>query len=90
MTDKTIFIFDAQEGDKLADDVHTPDGNILAKKDTILNYDIIANISGHHILEVKVYDTNNAVSYTHLDVYKRQYCRRVMLNEGRYTFLYKK
>ena len=39
MTDKTIFIFDAQEGDKLADDVHTPDGNILAKKDTILNYD---------------------------------------------------
>ena len=45
MTDKTIFIFDAQEGDKLADDVHTPDGNILAKKDTILNYDIIANIS---------------------------------------------
>ena len=58
MTDKTIFIFDAQEGDKLADDVHTPDGNILAKKDTILNYDIIANISGHHILEVKVYDTN--------------------------------
>ena len=59
MTDKTIFIFDAQEGDKLADDVHTPDGNILAKKDTILNYDIIANISGHHILEVKVYDTNN-------------------------------
>ena len=25
MTDKTIFIFDAQEGDKLADDVHTPD-----------------------------------------------------------------
>ena len=30
MTDKTIFIFDAQEGDKLADDVHTPDGNILA------------------------------------------------------------
>ena len=47
MTDKTIFIFDAQEGDKLADDVHTPDGNILAKKDTILNYDIIANISGH-------------------------------------------
>ena len=23
MTDKTIFIFDAQEGDKLADDVHT-------------------------------------------------------------------
>ena len=40
MTDKTIFIFDAQEGDKLADDVHTPDGNILAKKDTILNYDI--------------------------------------------------
>lgn len=53
MTDKTIFIFDAQEGDKLADDVHTPDGNILAKKDTILNYDIIANISGHHILEVR-------------------------------------
>ena len=50
MTDKTIFIFDAQEGDKLADDVHTPDGNILAKKDTILNYDIIANISGHHNL----------------------------------------
>ena len=37
MTDKTIFIFDAQEGDKLADDVHTPDGNILAKKDTCSN-----------------------------------------------------
>lgn len=54
--DKTIFIFDAEEGDILSEDVYASDGKIIAKKDTILNYDIIANISNHHVLEVKVYE----------------------------------
>lgn len=56
MSDKTIFIFDAVEGDIVSEDIYTPDGNILVKKDTVLDYSIISNISGNHILEIKVYD----------------------------------
>lgn len=58
MSEKIIFIFDAKEGDQLSEDVNTPDGKILVKKGTILDYDIIANISNHHILEVRIYDND--------------------------------
>ena len=58
MSEKIIFIFDAKEGDQLSEDVNTPDGKILVKKDTILDYDVIANISNHHILEVRIYDND--------------------------------
>lgn len=58
MREKIIFVFEASEGDKLSEAVYTQDGNILVKKDTILDYDIIANISSHHVLEIKVYDDN--------------------------------
>lgn len=58
MSEKIIFIFDAKEGDQLSKDVNTPDGKILVKKDTILDYDVIANISNHHILEVRIYDND--------------------------------
>lgn len=59
MSEKIIFIFDAKEGDQLSEDVNTPDGKIFVKKDTILDYDIITNISNHHILEVRIYDNDD-------------------------------
>lgn len=63
MSDKTIFIFDAVEGDIVSEDIYTPDGNILVKKDTVLDYSIISNISGNHILEIKVYDRESEQSF---------------------------
>lgn len=68
MSDKTIFIFDAVEGDIVSEDVHTPDGNILVKKDTVLDYSIISNISGNHILEIKVYDRESEQSFEDSDI----------------------
>ena len=63
MSDKTIFIFDAVEGDIVSEDIYTPDGNILVKKDTVLDYSIISNISGNHILEIKVYDRESEQAF---------------------------
>lgn len=63
MSDKTIFIFDAVEGDIVSEDIYTPDGNILVKKGTVLDYSIISNISGNHILEIKVYDRESEQSF---------------------------
>ena len=63
MSDKTIFISDAVEGDIVSDDIYTPDGNILVKKGTVLDYSIISNISGNHILEIKVYDRESEQSF---------------------------
>ena len=55
MKEKTIFIFDAEEGNILSQDVCLDDGTILVPKEIVLNLDIIASISAHHILEIKVY-----------------------------------
>lgn len=55
MEEKMIFIFDAEEGNILSQDVCLDDGTILVPKETVLNLDIIASISAHHILEIKVY-----------------------------------
>ena len=63
MSDKTIFIFDAVEGDIVSEDIYTPDGHILVKKGTVLDYSIISNISGNHILEIKVYDRESEQSF---------------------------
>ncbi|MGN0319142.1 MAG: HD-GYP domain-containing protein [Lachnospira sp.] len=51
----TIFIFDAEEGMVVSQDVHLPDGNILVKKGTVLDMGLISTISGYHILEINVY-----------------------------------
>ncbi|MDO5381222.1 MAG: HD-GYP domain-containing protein [Eubacteriales bacterium] len=56
MNEKTIFIFDAEEGMRISQDVILPDGNILVKKGTALDMNLISTISGYHILEINVYD----------------------------------
>lgn len=53
---KKIFIFDAEPGMELFEDVLTPDGSLVAAAEVILNLDIIAKISDYHILEIKVVD----------------------------------
>ncbi len=54
--EKTVFIFDADEGMILSKDVNLPDGHLIAAKDTVLNLNLITKISNYHILEVSVYD----------------------------------
>lgn len=56
MKEKTIFIFDAEEGMTLSKDVFLPDGPILATKGTVLDLGLISRISTSQILEVSVYD----------------------------------
>ncbi|MDO5402243.1 MAG: HD-GYP domain-containing protein [Eubacteriales bacterium] len=55
MEEKTIFIFDADEGMKLSKDVIQEDGHIIVPKGTILDMDIISKISSGHVLEISVY-----------------------------------
>ena len=62
MSELTIFIFDAEEGMELSRDVILNDGSILLTKGTVLNLDLISRISGHHILEISVYDKTEADS----------------------------
>jgi HD-GYP domain-containing protein (c-di-GMP phosphodiesterase class II) len=54
--EKTIFIFDAEEGMRLSKDVIHPDGHLIAPEGTILNMDTIAKISGYHILEINIFN----------------------------------
>ena len=62
MNELTIFIFDAEEGMELSRDVILNDGSVLLTKGTVLNLDLISRISGHHILEISVYDKTEADS----------------------------
>ena len=54
--EKTIFIFDAEEGMVLSRDVIKSDGSLIAARGTTLDMDIIAKISGYHILEINIVD----------------------------------
>ena len=55
-TEKTVFIFDADEGMVLSKDVTLPDGYMVAAKGTELNLNLITRISNYHILEISVYE----------------------------------
>lgn len=59
MKEKTVFIFDAEEGMMLSKDIFLEDGKILSPRETILNMDLISKISSYHILEISVYDIPN-------------------------------
>lgn len=50
-----IFVFDAQSGMILSRDVIAPDGFLVAPAGTRVDIDMIAKISGHHVLEIFVY-----------------------------------
>lgn len=51
-----IFIFDAEEGMVLAEDIIAEDGTILVPASTRLTIDLIMKISNHHILEIRIID----------------------------------
>lgn len=50
-----IFVFDAKSGMILSRDVVTPDGFLVAPAGSRIDIDMIAKISGYHVLEVYVY-----------------------------------
>lgn len=50
-----IFVFDAQSGMILSRDVLTPDGFLVAPAGATIDIDMMAKISGHHVLEIYVY-----------------------------------
>ena len=54
--EKRIFIFDAEPGMTLARDVLQDDGHMVAPKGSVIDIDLMAKISGYHILEVYVTD----------------------------------
>jgi hypothetical protein len=56
--EKTVFIFNADEGMILSRDVNLPDGHLIAAKYTVLNLNLITKISNYHILEVSIYDNS--------------------------------
>jgi putative nucleotidyltransferase with HDIG domain len=58
MEEAVIFIFDAKAGMKLSADVFSQEGNLLVKKDTVLDWKSISDISSHQVLEIKIYDEN--------------------------------
>jgi len=54
MNEKTIFIFEAEEGMILSKDVVLPDGHLILPAGTPLTYEIIERISNFHVLEVMI------------------------------------
>ena len=54
MNEKTIFIFEAEEGMILSRDVVLPDGHLILSEGTPLSYEIIERISNFHVLEIMV------------------------------------
>ena len=53
---KKIFVFDAEPGMVLAKDIFMEDGSLLMARGTVLDVDIIATISGNHVLEICIVD----------------------------------
>lgn len=58
LNETTVFIFDAEEGMTLSRDILNAEGRLVAAAGTRLDLDIIAKISGYHILEINVLDRN--------------------------------
>ena len=56
MAEKRIFVFDAEPGMTLARDVLQDDGHLVAPKGSLVDIDLMAKISGYHILEIYVTD----------------------------------
>lgn len=54
MKEKTIFIFEAEEGMLLSQDVLLPDGHLILPAGSLLTHEIIERISNFHVLEIMV------------------------------------
>ncbi len=55
-SEKRIFVFDAEPGMTLARNVINSDGHLIAPAGSVIDIDLMAKISGYHILEVHVTD----------------------------------
>lgn len=69
MKEKSIFIFEAETGMILSQDVVLPDGHLILPAGTTLTYESIQRISNFHILEIlveaepRIYNGNQSSSY---------------------------
>lgn len=54
--EKRIFVFDAIPGMVLSRDANTSKGHLVAPRGSIIDIDLMAKISGYHILEIYVLD----------------------------------
>ncbi len=54
--EKTVFIFEAEEGMILARDVYSPGGHMIVPQGVALTQDLINTIAANHILEILIYD----------------------------------
>jgi len=54
MNEKTVFIFEAEEGMILSKDIVLPNGHIILPAGTPLTYETIERISNFHVLEIMV------------------------------------
>lgn len=54
--EKTVFIFEAEEGMILARDVYSPGGHMIVPQGVALTHDLINTIADNHILEILIYD----------------------------------
>lgn len=53
---KEIYIFDAEPGMTIAQDILSQDGSLIAASGTILSMETISKISACRVLEIKIYD----------------------------------
>lgn len=53
---KEIYIFDAEPGMTIAQDILSQDGSLIATSGTILSMETISKISACRVLEIKIYD----------------------------------
>lgn len=72
MGEAVIFVYEAQVGMKLADDVFLPDGSLLVKKETVLDENIITSFSIYHILEIKIYEDDKPINSDVLEVHESE------------------
>lgn len=68
MNEKTIFIFEAEDGMVLSRDVYTSDGQLIATTGTVLDTDTILKISGYHIIEVFIFTEGEDISGIYTEI----------------------
>lgn len=57
--EETIFIFEAENGMILSQNVTTSDGTLVVKKNSVLNQQLITQIASLHILEISIFLFND-------------------------------
>lgn len=59
-SEKTIFIFEADDSMVISQDIVNPDGKLIAANGQKLTYDLINIMTANHILEISIYEKGEA------------------------------